>query len=156
MCFLPILRLYACSLVICKGLHWSPSWACTRSWSQDGGEVGLGAQSIGGASWSVGRTPAVHRQTFGGVCEVVSRIHVPFMSSESTGRCFFSPFCFPVQHTLVYWMGKEKKWTSLSRSHIAREPRCLYTCPHFPSWEQLWATNFSLGTELCCLRRRVI
>lgn len=122
--FLPISQSHT-SLPICKCFHvlhlgntlgaGYGMWVCVGELQSVGGthRPVVGVQKWCIPSGNLGRLPD-------GICQVVSRIHVLLMSSESPDCSSPSPSpLLVVQHTSLFWMGQERS-----------EP--LWQCPTHP------------------------
>lgn len=87
----------------------------------------------------------------GGICEVISRLHIHSMPSKSPGSILPAPADpLVIQHSSVFWMGWEGSGTFWQ--HPAQLEK-LGTHPHTltsPPWKKSGAKNVSLGTELWC------
>lgn len=87
----------------------------------------------------------------GGICEVISRLHIHLMPSKSPGNILPAPADpLVIRHSSVFWMGWEGSGTLWQ--HPAQLEK-LGTHPHTltsPPWKKSGAENVSLGTELWC------
>lgn len=84
----------------------------------------------------------------GGLCEAVSWVFIPLMSSESSG--YYSPRHFPAPSHTTYLSilgGVRKKWSLWGHpTQLGKLDSHSYS--HFPLWEKSWARKISFGTEV--------
>ena len=84
----------------------------------------------------------------GGLCEAVSWVFIPLMSSESSD--YYSPRHFPAPSHAAHLSilgGVRKKW-SLWWHSTQLGKLDSHSHSHFPLWEKSWARKISFGTEV--------